>query len=141
MPATDTESDHVLDALDVALRAELSRLETRRKQDDARIAHIRSLLDPSKFLDAFPDVKPETVGTRDRGQNARPRGRAQRQFFVYLQEHPGAGYREVADGLFGTYDRETYNRLRNTVRSMKVSGWLTGGPGKWVLGNGRKARE
>jgi hypothetical protein len=136
MPATDTESDHSQDTLDAALRAELSRLENRRRQDDARIAHIRSLLDP-KSLDVFPDIKPETAGAHDRGQSARPRGRAQRRLFVYLQQHPGAGYRELVDGVVGTYNKETYAKMRNTVRAMKGSHWLSGEPGKWVLGNGK----
>jgi hypothetical protein len=134
-------TDHVIDE---TIREALARLEAERKRVttrlDARISQLRSMLESDGTLDMFPEpvAKSETTSTRDGEPNASPQGESQAKVFAYLQKHPGAGYQELADGVFESRDQLVINRLRSTIWALKKGKWITGGnAGAWKLGTGK----
>lgn len=128
--------DHVDRAVERAIEEAVAKLESEKARLtqplDEKIAALRvrqqQLVSPQLPLPA-----PRPTFTAPAQTRRLPRGRTQRATYLYIEENPGIGYRELVEGLDGQYTEKGYNKYRNVLRALKDGGWVTGEPEAWVL--------
>jgi|ERR1019366_1805859 hypothetical protein len=136
------ECERILDQSDAAILGELSRLKAERKRLveplDERIAQLQSILSVQKTLPLtgtadIPDGDHDHASRSDEDELIRPRGEIQNRIYEFLLVHPGAGYAEIIDAVYGEMSPQNHNAARNAIAALKGAGWISGERGHWTI--------